>query len=105
IGISIVIEWFWLPGLVGYIWLCTRLVLPRFSGSVCLNLNLLSESVVMSAVESAALSAAVCLNLLVMHLSESVAVVCLYCSRSSSYLCDSMLCTCLNLHLSESASV
>ncbi|GKD13211.1 hypothetical protein Tco_1197618, partial [Tanacetum coccineum] len=55
------------------------LVLPRFSGSVCLNLNLLSESVVMSSVESVALSAVVCLNLLyICYLSES-AVVCLFC--------------------------
>ncbi|GJV28089.1 hypothetical protein Tco_1384537 [Tanacetum coccineum] len=83
------IEWFRFFGYVGYISLCIRLVclvLPRsasdivwvclvcLDGSVCLNLNLLSKSAVLSAVcllsESAALSAAT--SLLNLYLSVAL---------------------------------
>ncbi|GJZ64741.1 hypothetical protein Tco_0621162 [Tanacetum coccineum] len=116
-SIGIGIEWFWLTGYVGYIWLCICLVSFGFASasdivwlvlSACNCLFSADESVYVFLLlfvylclccclsESGVLSA-VCL------LSES-ADVCMFCSRSSLYLFDSVLCTCLNLHLSKSES-
>ncbi|GKD62662.1 hypothetical protein Tco_1300171 [Tanacetum coccineum] len=83
IKIGVGIEWFLLLGYVGYIWLSIRLVLPRSASDiVCL-----SDFAV------------VCLNML------PSAIVCLFCSRSSPYLCDSVLCTCLICRLSACSAL